>query len=63
MQKFVHEYRHFLTYPRDMRILLLTHCSEELLESLQGQLTSPQREEVKRRTDLWKQKHASGLQS
>ena len=37
--------------------------SEELLESLQGQLTPPQREEVKRRTHLWTQKHASGRQS
>jgi YQGE family putative transporter len=25
MKKFLHEYRHFLTYPRDMRILLLTN--------------------------------------
>jgi TPR repeat protein len=37
--------------------------SEELLESLQGQLTTRQLEEVKRRTDLWKQKHDSGRQS
>jgi len=37
--------------------------SEELLESLQGELTPPQREEVKRRTDVWKQKHAIGRQS
>ena len=25
MNKFLHEYRHFLSYPRDMRILLLTN--------------------------------------
>src|SRR3989337_556369 len=25
MEKFLHEYRHFLSYPRDMRILLLTN--------------------------------------
>ena len=25
MKKFLHEYRHFLSYPRDMRILLLTN--------------------------------------
>lgn len=25
MQKFLHEYRHFLSYPRDMRILLITN--------------------------------------
>jgi uncharacterized protein len=32
--------------------------SQELLQSLQGRLTSTQLEEVKRRTALWKQKHA-----
>ncbi len=25
MKKLLHEYRHFLSYPRDMRILLLTN--------------------------------------
>ena len=25
MEKFFHEYRHFLSYPRDMRILLCTN--------------------------------------
>jgi hypothetical protein len=24
-EQFIHEYRHFLSYPRDMRILLLTN--------------------------------------
>jgi len=25
MKKFLHEYRHFLSYPRDMRVLLITN--------------------------------------